>query len=446
MQWRNSRQGGTSRPVCAIAILGVSTLALAGCAAGGGGGDGDGNADSNGEASDSTLSVLIAAPQAGAGEVLEQRFEEANQGIDVEVTVVPYDQIQTKAILDVQSGTNQYDAVVYWYTSVGALAEGGALLDLTDWISSNDALGADDFITSVFDPYTLYDGQRYGLPLDGDTHVLFYNTDILERNGVEPPTTWDEYLTAAQTITENESADGVYGAALLGDAAAFNIGSTFFNRLATMSPDPIDSQRPDLSNEYALAAAQAMLDASGAAVPSPLEIGFEEALPQFLAGNVGMMEFWTDLGVFAQDPEQSQIVDGWGVVPLPIGPDGQVSGALNAGWAIGISPNASDLELAQQFVEFAASSAMNVELVSTTGTGVDPTRTSTLTDATYVEFAPEVSEVASQVLPQAQPWPTSPEAPEMLSALNDNLALMLQGNLTPEQALAQTEAAWDALG
>ena len=226
---------------------------------------------------------------------------------------------------------------------------------------------------------------------------------------------------------------------------SFNIGSTFFNRLATISPDPIDSQRPDLSSEYALQAAQAMLDASEYALPSPLEIGFEEALPQFLAGNVGMMEFWTDLGVFAQDPEQSSIVDGWGVVPLPVGPEGHVSGAMNAGWAIGISPGTDDLELAQDFVAFATSSAMNVELSSTTGSGVDPTRTSTLTDATYTDFAPAVSEVAAQVLPEAQPWPTGPNAPDMISTLSDNLALMLQGNLTPEQALSQTSEAWDQL-
>jgi multiple sugar transport system substrate-binding protein len=42
-------------------------------------------------------------------------------------------------------------------------------------------------------------------------------------------------------------------------------------------------------------------------------------------------------------------------------------------------------------------------------------------------------------------WPTSPAAPEMISALNDNLALMLQGNLTAEQAMAQTWDAWQKL-
>lgn len=417
-----------------LAVTAVSGLLLAGCS--GDAGDGGGEA--------STLKVLIAAPQEGAGKILEADFE-AETGVEVEVEVVPYDQIQTKAILDAQSGTNNYDVIQYWYTSVGALAESGALADLTDWVEGDEEIDAPDFIQSIFDPYTQYEGATYGLPIDGDTHVLFYNTEIFERNGVEVPRTWDEYAAVTQQITEAEQANGVYGSALLGAKNAFNIGSTFFNRLATMSPEAIDPQMPQLDTPAAVAAAQSMLDAAPYALPSPLEIGFEQALPQFLSGNVAMIEFWTDLGVFAQDPEQSKIVDKWGVAPLPVGPEGSVSGALNAGWAMGISPNAPDEELAKEFVAFASSKDVNEKLITTTGSGVDPIRTSTLESAKYQEFAPEVSAVAAEVLPNAQSWPTSPAAPEMIQSLNDNLALMLQGGLTAEQAMQETWDAWQGL-
>ncbi|WP_441842473.1 ABC transporter substrate-binding protein [Microbacterium gubbeenense] len=391
-----------------------------------------------------TLSVLIAAPQEGAGKILEEEFEKAHD-VEVEVEVVPYDQIQSKVTLDVQSGTSAYDVIQYWYPTVGALAQAGALADITDWVADDGDIDQADFIDAVYQPYTQYDGKTYGLPIDGDTHVLFYNKEIFERNGVEPPATWDEYVDVARTITENESGDGVYGTALLGSKSAFNIGSSFFNRLATMSSDPIDSAMPQLDSDVAVEAAQAMLDVSEYALPSPLEIGFEQALPQFLAGKVGMMEFWTDLGVFAQDPEQSQIVDGWGVVPLPLGPEGSVSGALNAGWAMGISPNAADEDLAKQFVAFASSAETNEMLITTTGSGIDPTRTSTLESEDYAELVPEVAEVNAQVLPNAQSWPTSPAAPEMIQVLGDNLALMLQGNLSAEEAVSDTWDTWQPL-
>ncbi|MGD9607376.1 MAG: ABC transporter substrate-binding protein [Leucobacter sp.] len=435
-----SMQRGTSssrfrRYGTGLALAVSATLVFTGCASGGGGGD-DGGAQ--------TLKVLIAAPQEGAGKILEADFEERT-GAQVEVEVVPYDQIQTKAILDAQSGTNNYDVIQYWYTSVGALAEAGAIADITDWVAEDPEIDSSDFIEAVFEPYTQFEGRTYGLPIDGDTHVLFYNKEILERNGVEVPTTWDEYIAGAQKITDAEKENGIYGSALLGAKNAFNIGSTFFNRLATMSPDPIDPQMPQLNTPAAVEAAQSMLDAAPAALPSPLEIGFEQALPQFLSGSVGMIEFWTDLGVFAQDPEQSKIVDKWGVAPLPVGPEGSVSGALNAGWAMGISPNASDEDLAKEFVAFASSKEMNEKLITTTGSGVDPIRTSTLESPAYQEFAPEVSAVAAQVLPNAQSWPTTPNAPEMIQTLNDNLALMLQGSLTAEEAMSQTWDTWQSL-
>jgi len=433
-QRRTSFRSSRPRVAATLAALTAAGLALAGCAGGSGGGaDGD-----------KTLKVLIAAPQEGAGKILEADFEKET-GAKVEVEVVPYDQIQTKAILDAQSGTNNYDVIQYWYTSVGALAESGAIEDITEWVDGSAEIDAPDFIQSIFGPYTQYEGKTYGLPIDGDMHVLFYNKEILERNGVEVPTTWEEYTAAAEKITAAEKANGIYGSAILGAKSAFNIGSSFFNRLATMIPGTIDPEMPQLNTPEAVEAAQAMLDVAPYALPSPLEIGFEQALPQFLSGNVAMIEFWTDLGTFAQDPEQSKVVDKWGVAPLPIGPKGHVAGALDAGWAMGISPNASDKDLAKEFVAFASSKATNEKLITTTGSGVDPIRTSTLESAKYKEFAPAVAAVAAEVFPNAQSWPTSPEAPEMLQSLNDNLALMLQGSLTAEQAMSQTWDAWQKL-
>src|SRR5690554_6064340 len=128
MQRSNSFTSRKARITGVIATAAAAGLILSSCAGGDGGGG-----ESSGEGQ--TLKVLIAAPQEGAGEILESEFEDET-GVDVEVEVVPYDQIQTKAILDAQSGTNNYDVIQYWYTSVGALAEAGAIADITDWVES----------------------------------------------------------------------------------------------------------------------------------------------------------------------------------------------------------------------------------------------------------------------------------------------------------------------
>lgn len=402
---------------------------------------GGGRADFAGE----TLTFLAAQPQAGAARLLKAEFERAT-GARVRYTVVPYDQIQAKATLDVQSGAAQFDVFQYWYTSVGALADQGVFEDITDWVESNGDIDAGDFIASIYDPYSLFDGKRYGLPFDGDYHILFYNTEIFEEARVEPPTTWEEYVDVAAEITAKLKRRGIYGAALLGRKTAFDIGSSFFNRLATSGGAAIVDGKPALGTPEALEAATTMQAVAPHALPTPLQTGFDTALPQWLAGRVGMMEFWTDLGAFSQDKSQSKVVDRWECLPLPVGRAGRKAAALNAGWAFAVSTAAKNRDLALAFIEFATSRQTNLRLATTTGSGIDPTRTSTLNAPQYKRFAPKVQEVAAQVAENAQPWPTVPQAPELIKILNDELALMLQGSKSPEVALEAIQSGWsDAL-
>ena len=43
-----------------------------------------------------------------------------------------------------------------------------------------------------------YNGKVYTIPLDGDFHMVYYRSDLLEKDGLKPPATWDDYLTIAQ--------------------------------------------------------------------------------------------------------------------------------------------------------------------------------------------------------------------------------------------------------
>src|SRR6266702_8410460 len=132
-----------------------------------------------------TLSLLTIEPHANAAKQLAHDFKIAT-GVQVNWTAIPYDQVQNKALGDVQSGAGRYDVFDYWYTTIGALVRQSALEDLTDFIQQNPQIHSSDFISSIYDPYTLHDGRRYGLPFDGATHVLFMNEQLLEASRVEP--------------------------------------------------------------------------------------------------------------------------------------------------------------------------------------------------------------------------------------------------------------------
>jgi multiple sugar transport system substrate-binding protein len=396
-----------------------------------------------------TLNFLIIQPHAVTGDILKAEFE-ALTGATVNVTVVPYDQVQQQATLDVQSGANQLDVIDYWYPTIGALATQGIIEDLTERIDGASAeIDPADFIPSIYDTYTLIDGRRWGLPYDGDTHVLFYNEEIFDKAGVTAaPETWDDYLVAAQMITEaglqTEDGRDIYGAAIQGFKAPIILGSTYSNRLAGFGGRFLnDDGTPAIDSPEAIAAAQALVDASPYALPTPLETAFEQALPAFLSGQVAIQEFWTDLGVYAQDPAQSQIIDKWNVVQIPVGGSNTTHIApLNAGFSFGISTGSHNKDLAWEFVKWSTSSYINEKLLLTYGSGIDPTRLSTLNSPAYVAFAPKVQAAATASLNGAFPWPTIPQSPDLTTKLSDELALVLQGSKSPEEALAETQSAW----
>jgi multiple sugar transport system substrate-binding protein len=79
-----------------------------------------------------------------------------------------------------------------------------------DWINAGFLLPLDDYIaaqgfdTSAFFPeyldiFTGEDGQIYGLPKDGNTIALAYNTDLVPT----PPTTLDELVTMATDLKDS---------------------------------------------------------------------------------------------------------------------------------------------------------------------------------------------------------------------------------------------------
>jgi len=366
-------------------------------------------------------------------------------GGTLQVSAVPYDQLTSQQILDVQGGAGQFDVFDYFYFGLGVLVDAGALVDLTDYIAGNAALDVADYLPSIYDPYTLLNGRRYGLPFDGDTHVLYFNRAIFDRYGLAPPNTWDDYDLATRTITER-SGRTVYGAVVEGQQVPMILGCSFINRLAgyggtLVGPDGA----PKLTSDEATAALQHLVDVAPYALPTPLQIGFDQANSAFLAGQAAMLDTWTDLGLKAQDPKSSKIVDQWGVVPLPVGGNNtEHRTALNAGFGLGVSTAAKDPAKSAAFVAWATDATRNLLLASTGGSGIDPTRHSTLASPDYAKAAGRATDVIRGALdghPLA--WPKDAQAPKLLQDLVDQLALAIQGTQTVRQSLANAQATWE---
>jgi multiple sugar transport system substrate-binding protein len=409
------------------------------------------SAQESGRSADFTgrsITFVTVQPHAVASRYLASLFEEET-GATVQVVDVPYDTIASQALLDVVSGAGVYDVIEIWYPSLGLLASEGVLVDLTEWYEEKaDVIDAEDFAPTITDPYTLWDGRRWAVPYDGDTHILFYNRTLFERFGIEqPPVTWDDYERICRAITEAGQAEGIYGCAIMGAQIPLILIGTFANRLGGFGGSFLDENgNPVINSPEAVQALEALIRQAEFALPTPSATAFDEAIGAFVTGRVAMMEFWTDLGQISDNPEGSDIIGEWGAVPMLVAKEGMESApALNAGFSVGISTLAKDTELAFAFLEFIARPDVNVRINTVTG-GLDPTRISTFDNEAYRQHVtPELADTARAALINATAWPTDPRWPEMAEILTQNLSAALVGDKTAKQALDDTQAAWERI-
>jgi ABC-type glycerol-3-phosphate transport system substrate-binding protein len=82
------------------------------------------------------------------------------------------------------------------------------LLPLDDVVAS---IGKDKFVELQREAYVEYQGVTYGIPWYAETRVLMYHKDLLEKAGVQPPTTWDEWSAAAKKLSTGDQYGFIFG-------------------------------------------------------------------------------------------------------------------------------------------------------------------------------------------------------------------------------------------
>jgi multiple sugar transport system substrate-binding protein len=395
-----------------------------------------------------TINMLTIQPHTVASNTMARWFEEET-GARVSVFPVPYGDITELATQDVISGARKYDVIQYWYPMLGSLAENGVLTDITGWWDQNaDELKSDDFVPVFRDTWCVSRNRRYGVPYDGDMHLLFYNKVLFKKYNLQPPKIWDEYLEVARTITEGEKGNA-YGCGIMGAKIPLILIGTFLNRLAGFGGDFFDAEgNPTINTPEAVAALEHLLAEMPYALPDLTQVAFDEMLGPWLSGRVGMVEFWADLGKMTDNPEQSKIPREWGVAPLPKGPEpkGKVAAPLNAGWSLGISVKSRNPELALEFLLFTLRPEIHLRICTING-GLDPVRWSTYDLSEYKKYVTHELASAAKVavMSAAVPWPTIARWAELQGFLNENLSLAITRSKTPKQALDDTQAVWNRI-
>ncbi|MGM7679013.1 ABC transporter substrate-binding protein [Microbacterium sp. A94] len=197
----------TSVGVIAAAVL------LTGCAAGGSTGSAEVDTSTNPADVGGEVSYAIWDVNQQAGmEALIEDFNKTYPNVDVSVEVTAYGQYFTKLQTQGSSGTLPD---VFWMNGPNfqLFASNGMLAPLAP-LEEAGMVDAADYPPAMNELYSL-DGEMYGIPKDFDTIAVFYNREILERAGLEEPTsdwTWDDYHAMAKQISDTLGSEGIVGA------------------------------------------------------------------------------------------------------------------------------------------------------------------------------------------------------------------------------------------
>ena len=136
-------------------------------------------------------------------EPLQRRAPDWEQltGGHVNVVAVGFQTIYDKALLDASTGTNSFDALRLQSAVDGRLRRAGLPARPDRSREERSAARVSRTSCPFFRDYnSVYNGKVYTIPLDGDFHMVYYRTDLLAKDGLKPPATWDDYLTIASQV------------------------------------------------------------------------------------------------------------------------------------------------------------------------------------------------------------------------------------------------------
>jgi multiple sugar transport system substrate-binding protein len=147
-------------------------------------------------------------------------------GIEVEIDIVPLEQVLAKAMQDVQGQLGAYDLYYLDQSWVAAFARD--CVDPIELYKDKPELAMpdfdfDDFCRPLVEGAALVDGKWMGIPFDIPIFILMYRKDLLDKHGIEVPTTYPEFANAVKAITEAESGNGVFGTGLQAKSGHYSL-------------------------------------------------------------------------------------------------------------------------------------------------------------------------------------------------------------------------------
>ena len=288
------------------------------------------------------------------------KFTEAT-GIDVEWVTLEENVLRQRVTTDITTKGGQFDIMTIGMYETPIWGANGWLVPLEGMSAEYDV---DDILPAMRNGLS-NDGTLYAAPFYGESSMVMYRTDLMEKAGLEMPDapTWQFIREAAAAMTDRDNdINGIClrGKAGWGEGGAFitvtgnSFGARWFD----------EDWKPQFDQPEWNEALTFFVDMMAESGPAGYATnGFNENLSLFQQGKCGM---WIDATVaasFVTNPDDSTVADkvGFALAPNAEGVDKR-SNWLWA-WALAIPAGTQQEDAAKQFIEWATSKDY-IELVA----------------------------------------------------------------------------------
>lgn len=431
-------------------ILGLLSLILLLVACGNGGtneGETGSGTEGNGEASN-VLQVSYPSWWEDWFVSLKEDFEAQNEGVTVELTPL-FDDTTTKQAMMMQSAETAPDVAVEDTFVLNSDVNAGYLESMQEMVDNWDEW--DQFEETVKQGVTAEDGEIYGVPFSTDIQGLWYNREVFAEAGLDEefnPQTWDEVLEAARTIKDSGQEAiplFIYSTKATGEATSMRTFQVLYSGTG--------SELYDVDESKWIVDEQALIDTFGF-----IQTVFEEDLGPSLSlasnSQVGPMLAESMM----PNNEVAMVMDGnwvpgtwrrgeteepydnamevWGFIPFPT-QNGEDPGytSMSGGWAFSIPANASNKDLAEEFIKMAVDQEHQLDYVLQTG---DMTVRSDVAESEdYLNQEISNYEEASEILEYTHFRPTADDYATISTHIQEVVEGVASGTFTPEEAAQQ---------
>ena len=293
------------------------------------------------------------------------------------------------------------------------------------------------------------DGTLYGIPNEIDVYALNYNKRLFAEAGIaEAPKTWNEFLAAAEKLTDKSK--GQQGFGMINSWAA-GVLHPFSSLLVSNGGDLVVDGRPVLDTQEAKEAFELYetLIKNGYSDPAMATADANTTGPfldNFVSGKTGMiiMANWWESALKAGMGDAFADV---ATAPIPVGPSGDVARSISYSWMTVVNAKATADEQAAAW-DFLAwlngpqsgpdgASAMGDILMSM---GILPSRTSDVTAFADRLASDPFLAGYTETLGNAKPFPVVLGGQEFSEALQKTLEAMQFGQLSAAEAQATAQA------